>query len=110
MVLRMCKVLAIPQSRSQSPRVTLVQRNKSNTDSGNEIGHTAELVRVPQCLYWCGMFFFSTSYAIVYNNNNNNNDNNNNNNIFFNFKFYNNNNFIHRLKKKTIYRFKNMNY
>ena len=58
MVLRMCKVLAIPQSRSQSPRVTLVQRNKSNTDSGNEIGHTAELVRVPQCLYWCGMFFF----------------------------------------------------
>ena len=30
-VLRMCKVLAIPQSRSQSPRVTLVQRNKSNT-------------------------------------------------------------------------------
>ena len=58
MALRMCKVLAIPQSRSQSPRVTLVQRNKSNTDSENEIGHTAELVRVPQCLYWCGMSFF----------------------------------------------------
>ena len=57
MVLRMCKVLAIPQSRSQSPRGTLVQRNKSNTDSGNEIGHTAEVVRVPQCLHWCGMFF-----------------------------------------------------
>ena len=46
MVLRMCKVLAILQSRSQSPRVTLVQRNKSNTDSGNEIDHTAELVRL----------------------------------------------------------------
>ena len=58
-VVRMRKVLAIPQSRSQSPRVTLVQRNKSNTDSGNEIGHTSELVRVPQCLYWCRMFFFS---------------------------------------------------
>ena len=82
MVLRMCKVLAIPQSRSQSSRVTLVQRNKSNTVSGSEIGHTAELVRVPQCLYWCGMFFFFTSCAIVYNNNNiiiNNNNNNNNN-------------------------------
>ena len=71
----MCKVLAIPQSRSQSPGVTLVRRNKSKTDPGDEIGHTAELVRVPQCLYWCGMFFF-TSYAIVYNNNNNNNNNN----------------------------------
>ena len=79
MVLRMCKVLAIPQSRSQSPPVTPVQWNKSNTDSGNEIGHTAELVRVSQCLYWCGVFFF-TSYAIVYNNNNNNNNSNNNNN------------------------------
>ena len=31
MVLRMCKVLAIPQSRSQSPRVTLVQRNNKLT-------------------------------------------------------------------------------
>ena len=81
MVLPMCKVLlAIPQSRSQSPRVTLVQRIKSNKDSGNEIGHTAGLVRVPQCLYWCRMFFFFTSYAIVYNNNNNNNNSNNDNN------------------------------
>ena len=62
MVLRMCKVLAIPQSRSQSPRVILVERNKSNTDSGNWLYRGVGTCASVPILVW-NVFF--TSYAVV---------------------------------------------